>query len=161
MDKLQLLAGLAALCIALPASAAEDPIAVRQALMDGNGAAAAVGGGMLKDEIDYNPLVAKAAIAAIHGTAEAVGDYFPEGSLDPGQKLRLAENLGGSAGFQAQLTKFREAAASANAALGQDRTGRQGRLRRGDEAGLQFLPELPRDLPRRELTAGCGPSSLP
>ena len=44
MVKNSLIAGLAAAGLALPALAAEDPIAVRQALMSGNGAAGAVAG---------------------------------------------------------------------------------------------------------------------
>ena len=41
MNRIRLLAGLAAAAVAMPALAAEDPIAVRQALMGSNGAVGA------------------------------------------------------------------------------------------------------------------------
>ena len=83
MNRSRFIAGLIAVTVALPALAAEDPIAVRQALMDSNGASAAVAGAMLKDELAYDPAVAKSVIASLHATAEAIGVFFPEGSLDP------------------------------------------------------------------------------
>ena len=95
MNKSRLLAGLIA-AAALPAVAAEDPIAVRQALMGSNGAAGAVAGAMLKDELAYSPAVGKSVIASLHATAEAVGDFFPEGSLDPAASAASPKILGGS-----------------------------------------------------------------
>ncbi|MCG8564863.1 MAG: hypothetical protein MI747_07250, partial [Desulfobacterales bacterium] len=38
------------------AHAADDPIATRQAIMSSVGAAAGLGGGMMKGEIPYNPV---------------------------------------------------------------------------------------------------------
>ena len=68
--------------VATAAVAADDPIAVRKALMQGVGGAAGTAGGMMKGEIPYNPVVAKGAIAAINASASAFGDYFPEGTAD-------------------------------------------------------------------------------
>jgi len=95
--KISLIAGLAAAGLALPAVAAEDPIAARQALMSANGAAGAVAGAMLKDELPYSPVVAKSVIATVNGTAHAVGDLFTEA-----------------------LVTFQEAAAAASDASGKD-----------------------------------------
>ena len=64
--------------------------------MSGNGAAGAVAGAMLKDELPYSPVVAKSVIATLNGTAQAVGDFFPEGTLDPANSEATAEDLGGS-----------------------------------------------------------------
>ena len=118
MNRIRLLAGLAAAAVAMPALAAEDPIAVRQALMSSNGASGAVAGAMLKDELAYNPMVAKSVIASLHATAMAVGDFFPEGSLDPTRSEALAKIWEDSAGFDAAVAKFQEAAAAANTASG-------------------------------------------
>ena len=96
MDRIRLIAGLVAAAVALPAVAAEDPIAVRQALMGSNGAAGAVAGAMLKDELAYSPVVGKSVIASLNATALAVGDFFPEGTLDPARSEASAEDLGGS-----------------------------------------------------------------
>jgi cytochrome c556 len=115
----RLLAGLAtAAALALPAVAAEDPIAVRQALMSSNGAAGAVTGAILKDELAYSPQVGKSVIATMHAVASAVGDYFPEGSLDPARSEAAPKIWEDPAGFTAALAKFQEAAAAANKASG-------------------------------------------
>jgi cytochrome c556 len=119
VTRFSLLAGLAA-AVALPAFAAEDPIAVRQALMSSNGAAGAVAGAVLKDELAYSPLLGKSVIAAMQGTAQAVGDYFPEGTLDPANSAASAKIWEDPAGFTEQLAKFQKAAADASAASGRD-----------------------------------------
>jgi hypothetical protein len=92
---------------AVPALAAEDPIAVRQALMASNGAAGAVAGAMLKDELAYNPLIAKSAIASLDATAQAIGDFFPEGTLDPARSEALPKIWEDPAGFTAALAKWK------------------------------------------------------
>ena len=112
MVKISLIAGLAAAGLALPAVAAEDPIAARQALMSANGAAGAVAGAMLKDELPYSPVVAKSVIATVNGTAHAVGDFFPEGTLDPAKSEAKANIWEDPAGFTEALVTFQEAAAS-------------------------------------------------
>jgi carbonic anhydrase len=57
---------------AAPAIAADDPIAVRQALMRNNGAAAAVAGAVGKGELDYSPIVGRSVIAALEKEAVLV-----------------------------------------------------------------------------------------
>jgi cytochrome c556 len=120
VEKFSLIVGLAAAGLALPALAAEDPIAVRQALMSGNGAAGAVAGAMLKDELPYSPVVAKSVIATINGAAHAVGDFFPEGTLDPERSEAAPSIWEDPAGFAEALAAFQEAAASASTASGRD-----------------------------------------
>ena len=66
-------------------------IATRQALMDNNGAAAGLAGGVMKDEVAYSPVIGKAVIEAFSATAHAVGSFFPEGSADPALTRRIAE----------------------------------------------------------------------
>ena len=98
---------------ATAAFAADDPIAVRKALMQSNGAAAGLAAGMMKKEIDYSPAAGKAAIAALHGTAEAFGEFFPEGSdmgADTKASAAIWEN---PEGWQAELDQFKAAAAAA------------------------------------------------
>ena len=103
---------------AAAAFAADDPIAVRKALMQGNGAAAGLSAGMMKGEIAYSPAAGKAAIASFNGTAMAFGDFFPEGS-DMGANTRAAAAIWDDrAGFDAELAKFQAATAAATTASG-------------------------------------------
>jgi cytochrome c556 len=115
----RLLAGLT-LVVALPALAAEDPIAVRQTLMASNGASAAVAGAMLKDELAYSPAVAKAVLSSFDAVAAAYGDFFPEGTLDPANSEASPKIWEDPAGFAAELAKFRQAAAAASEASGRN-----------------------------------------
>ena len=87
-------------------AADENPIEVREALMDANGASAAVSGAMLKGELEYNPAVAKAAIMQLHGTALAFGSFFPEGS-DKGETDASPKIWENPEAFQKALDKFK------------------------------------------------------
>ncbi len=96
-----------------PALSAEDPVATRKALMQNNGAAAALAGGMMKGEIAYSPAAGKAAIAAINATAVTMGDYFPGGSdTDPSTTAspKIWEDM---AGFQEEVASLQAATAAA------------------------------------------------
>jgi len=99
--------------LALPAFADDDPIAVRQALMDNNGASAGVAGAIMKGELDYSPVVGKAVIYAMSATAAAYGDFFPEGSEDAARSNASPKIWQDMAGFQAEIAKFKEATAKA------------------------------------------------
>lgn len=106
---------------AAAAFAADDPVAARQAIMDSNGAAAAVAGGMLKDEIPYSPTVGKAVITSLNATAHTIGDYFPEGSgSDPAKSAAAPKIWEDPAGFQAAIAKFSTDVAAALQASGKD-----------------------------------------
>ncbi len=101
-------------------AAADDPIAVRKALMDANAGAAGLSGSMLKGDLDYNPMVAKAAIATFYAVASAYGDYFPEGSQGNGETTASPKIWEDMAGFQQAVGKFKTDAAAALEAAGKD-----------------------------------------
>lgn len=106
--------------LALPALGADDPIAVRQALMDSNNAAAAVAGGIMKGELDYSPVVGQSVIYAISATAAAYGDFFPDGSEDSERSRASPKIWEDMAGFQAQIATFKEVTAKAREISGKD-----------------------------------------
>ncbi|WP_163269042.1 c-type cytochrome [Chelativorans alearense] len=99
-------------------TAADDPIAVRKALMQSNAASAAASGAMLKGELDYNPAVAKAALATFNATAQAYGDYFPEGSENGGDTTAAPAIWEDPEGYQEALGKFQADVAAALEASG-------------------------------------------
>jgi cytochrome c556 len=99
------------------AYAADDPIAIRKDLMEANGAAAAVSAGLLKEEIPYNPLVAKEAIMALRAVSHAFGSFFPAGS-DKGNTKASPKIWQDEAGFHAALAKFQADADAAAKASG-------------------------------------------
>ncbi|MGN6772275.1 MAG: c-type cytochrome [Rhizobiaceae bacterium] len=104
---------------AAAAAAADDPIASRKALMDANGAAAAVSAAILKGDMDYNPTVAKAAIMTLRAVSHSYGAFFPAGS-DQGQTKASPKIWEDMAGFQKELGKFQEQADAAAKASGKD-----------------------------------------
>jgi cytochrome c556 len=116
--RLAILIGACALTTA--AFAADDPIAVRQALMDNNGAAAGLAGAVMKDEVAYAPVIGKAVIEALSATAHAYGSFFPEGSVDPARSKASPKIWEDAAGFQAALDKFAADVAAARQASGKD-----------------------------------------
>lgn len=98
-------------------NAADDPIATRQAIMSSVGAAAGLGGGMMKGGIDYTPAAGKAAIAAMRAASVSFGDYFPEGS-ESGDTEAAPAIWSDRAGFDAEIAKFVAASEKAMAASG-------------------------------------------
>lgn len=102
------------------AVAADDPITTRISLMDASGAATALAGGMLKEQVPYSPAAGKAAIASWHAVAVSFGDYFPEGSEDASRSHAAPKIWEDRAGFDADLAKFEEASAAAMKASGKD-----------------------------------------
>lgn len=100
-------------------AAADDPIAVRKALMQANAASAATAGAMLKGELDYNPAVAKAAIATFNANAHALGDFFPEGS-DAGDTRAAPAIWQERDAFMETLAKFQADASAAMQAAGRE-----------------------------------------
>lgn len=104
---------------ALPAQAADDPIAVRQALMASMGAAAGLAGGMMKGEITYSPAAGKSAIATARAVSVSFGDFFPAGS-DQGTTGAAPSIWEDADGFAAELAKFTAATAKAAEASGKD-----------------------------------------
>jgi cytochrome c556 len=105
--------------MATSASAADDPIATRKALMDANGAAAGVSAAMLKGDLDYNPAVAKAAIMTLRAVSHSYGAFFPAGS-DKGNTKASPKIWEDATGFQKELGEFQEHADAAAQASGKD-----------------------------------------
>ena len=114
---LSLIAGLG--LVGAVAQAAEDPIATRQAIMSSVGAAAGLGGGMMKGEIAYSPAAGKSAIATMRAASLAYGDFFPPGS-DQGDTNALPAVWNDPEGFQERLTRFASATEKAVEASGKD-----------------------------------------
>lgn len=113
---------LSALALSAGASvsqAADDPIAVRKALMQANGAAAGVAGAMMKGDIEYNPAVARSVIATMRAVSHSIADFFPEGTVGEGTRAspKIWEDM---AGFKATAAKFAADADAAAAAAGMD-----------------------------------------
>lgn len=103
-------------CVAVAttvAVAADDPIQTRQAIMSSVGAAAGLGGGMLKGEIDFSPAAAAAALSTFNAAAFTFGDYFPEGSESGGDTEAAPTIWSDAAGFAAASDKFRSDASAA------------------------------------------------
>ncbi len=118
----RLLVGIAALGVivaAAGANAAEDPIAQRKTLMDANGAAAGAGVAMLKEQVPFNPGIAKSVFATMRAVAATYGDYFPAGS-DTGDTKASPKIWEDAAGFAAALQKFQKDTDAALAAKVQD-----------------------------------------
>ncbi|MGN6548601.1 MAG: c-type cytochrome [Pararhizobium sp.] len=102
------------------AVAADNPIAIRQALMDSNGAAAGLAGSMLKGETPYSPAAGKAAIATLHATSVAFGSFFPENSKTGDHTKASPKIWSDAAGFQKALEKFQSDASAAMKAAGEE-----------------------------------------
>ena len=103
-------------CVSTVALSADDPIGTRKAIMQSVGAAAGTGGGMLKGEIPFNPVVATLSLRAMNAAAYTFGDYFPDGSqtgMDTEASPKIWEDR---AGFDAKAAEFKAATAAAVAA---------------------------------------------
>jgi cytochrome c556 len=109
----------ALLAASAAAFAAEDPIAVRKALMDSMGGAAGLYGGVMKGEVDYSPAIGMAAITTAAAVAAAVPDFFPAGS-DTGDTTASPKIWEDPDGFAAKIGELQQATAKAVAAAGED-----------------------------------------
>lgn len=105
--------------VALPAGAAEDPVVARQKLMEATGAAAGLGGGMLKGELPYSPAAGLAVLSTFGATAATIGDYFPEGS-GGGESAASPKIWEDHASFEDELAEFAEAAVAGLKAAGKN-----------------------------------------
>ncbi|MEM7303336.1 MAG: cytochrome c [Pseudomonadota bacterium] len=106
MKKLFLMLSSATVMLVTSATAADDPIAARKAIMQSVGAAAGLGGAMLKGEMDYNPKAGKAVMTAMHSAAIGIADLFPAGSETGGKTTSSPKIWEDMAGFKAALAKF-------------------------------------------------------
>ncbi|MAS15508.1 MAG: cytochrome C signal peptide protein [Nitratireductor sp.] len=109
-----------ALCLSISGvAAADDPIAVRKAIMQANAASAGLAGAMMKGELEYNPAIAKAAILTLSASAKSFGEFFPDGSGD-GDTTAAPAIWDDAEGFQAALDKYMSDTAAAVEASGKD-----------------------------------------
>ncbi len=102
------------------ASAADNPIAARKALMDSNAAAAKMSGAMLKEDLPYTPTAGLAAIAALHATAVSYGAFFPDNSKTGGGTHASPKIWTDRAGFDKALGKFKSDTEAAMEVAGED-----------------------------------------
>ena len=93
----------------------DDPVKMREKLMEANGRDAKAGGQMLKGEKPFDAAKAKAIFVSMHDVAGKSGNYFPAGSLTA--KSEAAPAIWAKpAEFKAALVKFEKDTATAMAA---------------------------------------------
>lgn len=110
----------AAFCASAAVAQDADPIETRIALMHSNGTAAAITGGILRGELDYDPRIGRAAIYAFGATAETFADYLPEGSHDPERSRAAPAIWDDREGFTAEWEAYRSAVVQAKDAAGEE-----------------------------------------
>jgi cytochrome c556 len=113
-----MLAGMAGVG-ATAVAAADDPIATRKAIMDSVGAAAGLGGGMMKGEIAYSPAAGKSVIATMDAAAHSFGSFFPEGS-DKGDTTASPKIWQDPAAFDEAIAKLAATTSAAVTASGKN-----------------------------------------
>lgn len=98
---------------------AQSAIEARKALMQANGAAAALSGAMMKGDMDYNQAVAKSAIATFRAVSLSLPAHFPEGSHGEGTTAspNIWENM---SEFEALVSKLQGDTATAAEVSGKD-----------------------------------------
>lgn len=106
MNKLTLTILAGVVLIAGAATAAENPIATRKAMMQNVLAATQMGGGMLKGKIEYNPVAAQMVLRVLNQAALGIGEHFPKGS-ESGMKTTAGPKIWSDmGGFNTALAKF-------------------------------------------------------
>jgi len=112
---LALALSLAASGLAFAQEMTVDPIKARQTLMATNGAAAAVGAGILKGEIPYDPRIGNLVLASFVESAHLFHGFFPENSKEGGETEASPKIWEDAAGFAAANQKFQADADAAAA----------------------------------------------
>ena len=101
------------------ASASEDPIATRKAVMKSVGASMKVVVPMVKGEADYDAVKAELAMRVIQNGAIGVIHYFPAGSETGGETEAAPKIWEDMAGFKAKAASLEaDAGAAITAAAG-------------------------------------------
>lgn len=98
------------------AYSADDPIATRKAMMQNVGAAAKVGGMMLKGETEFNAITAELLLRTMNTASLGFGELYPEGSETGGKTTASPAIWEDRAGFDAAIAKFQTDTAAAIAA---------------------------------------------
>ena len=104
---------------ATSALAVDDPILSRKKLMQASGGAVGTILAMVKGEADFNPAIARSALATLNAVAYTAGDYFPEGS-DQGDTKAHPNIWQDMAGFEAAFANFQQVTDEARASDPQD-----------------------------------------
>ncbi|MEP0940661.1 MAG: cytochrome c [Rhizobiaceae bacterium] len=98
------------------AISAEDPIAVRKAMMKNVGAATGAGGAMMKGEAEFNAVAAQLILRTMNTAALGFGELFPAGSESGGDSTASPKIWEDRAGFDAAIAKFQSDTAAGIAA---------------------------------------------
>jgi len=85
---------------------ADDPIAVRKAIMKNVGAATGAGAAMAKGEAEFNAVTAQLVLRTMNTAALGVGELFPAGSDSGGKTTASPKIWEDRAGFDAAMAKF-------------------------------------------------------
>ena len=85
---------------------ADDPIAVRKAMMKNVGAATGAGAAMAKGEAEFNAVTAELVLRTMNTAALGVGELFPAGSESGGETTASPKIWEDRAGFNAAFAKF-------------------------------------------------------
>ena len=90
-------------------TAADDPIASRQAIMKNVGASMGALGKMAKGELEFDAGTAQFALRVLNTASLGVGELFPEGSETGGKTEAAPAIWSDPAGFNAEIVKFQTA----------------------------------------------------
>ena len=96
----------ATVLFAVSATAANDPITSRKALMKANGLAIGALVKMAKGEMDFNPLTAQLALGTMNAVTLGFGQYFPENSQTGNETTASPKIWQNKADFEAKLAKY-------------------------------------------------------
>jgi len=91
-----------------PASAEEDAIATRKAMMQTVGFATKTAGLMVKGETEFNPVTTELAMRAINGVTYGLGQYFPDDSKTGGKTTAAPKIWEDMKGFLHKLGELEE-----------------------------------------------------
>lgn len=116
MKTLAFVAAVAALTVAGAAVAADDPVAMRKAMMKNVGAATGAGAAMVKGEAEFNAVTAALVLRTMNTAALGFGELFPPGSETGGETTAAPSIWKDDVGFKSALTKFQQDTASGIAA---------------------------------------------
>ncbi len=119
----RLLVGFAAAGIAFAAvgaSAAEDPIDVRQKIMTSVGRAGGLLFGMVQGKSEFDARSAGLALSTLQAASATFGDYFPAGSESGEHTCAGAKIWEDRAGFDAVVGQFAERSSAAFSAAPKD-----------------------------------------
>ncbi len=89
-----------------PGMSAEDPIAVRKAIMKNVGAATGAGAKMAKGEAEFSAATAELVLRTMNTASLGFGELFPAGSETGGKSIASPKIWEDRAGFNAAVAKF-------------------------------------------------------